>query len=134
MALVMKTLIVEDDFVPRLVLQRALETFGTVDAATNATEGLAAFNFALQQGRPYQLVCLDIDMPDASGLDVLKEMRHQEVERQVPDELRARVLMTSGHSEADQVRTAFFNRSDGFLVKPIDFEKLKAKLKSFGFV
>ena len=130
----MKTLIVEDDFVARLVLQRALEFYGTVDAATNATEGLAAFKFALQQTRPYQLICLDIKLPEGSGHEVLKEMRLQEETFQVPEELRARVLMTSGHTEADQVRTAFFNRSDGFLAKPIDFERLKVRLKKFGLI
>jgi two-component system chemotaxis response regulator CheY len=130
----MKALIVDDDFVPRMVLQRALEAHGTVDAATNAVEALAAFAFALQQGKPYQLVCLDIEMPDASGHEVLREIRRREVELKVPEESRVRVLMTSGHSEADQVRTAFINRSDGFLVKPVDFARLKALLRKFALI
>ena len=130
----MKTLIVEEDFVPRMILQRTLEVYGTVDAATNAIEGLAAFKFALQQTQPYQLVCIDIEMPDGSGHETLKEMRLLEESFQVPEELRVRALMTSSTADVDQVRTAFINRSDGFLAKPIDLERLKARLKKFGLI
>jgi response regulator of citrate/malate metabolism len=42
--------------------------------------------------------------------------------------------MTSGHSEADQVRTAFINRSDGFLVKPVDFARLTALLRKYALI
>lgn len=130
----MKTLLVDADFVSRMLLQRALEIYGTVDVATNATEGLAAFEFAIKQTRPYQLVCLDIGMSDDNGQVVLKAMRHQEEALTVPEELRARVVMTSGHAVADQVRTAFHNRSDSFLAKPVDVARLKKVLFRFGLI
>lgn len=130
----MKILLVEADFVSRMLLQRALGAYGAVDVATNALEGLAAFEFAIKQTRPYQLVCLDIGMSDGSGQAVLKEIRRQEETLTVPEELRSRVVMTSGHVEADQVRTAFHNRSDGFLAKPVDPERLKAVLLRFGLI
>ena len=130
----MKILLVEADFVSRLLLQRVLGAYGTVDVAINVVEGLAAFEFAIKQTRPYQLICLDIGMSDGSGQAALKEIRHQEEVLKVPDELCARVVMTSGHAEADQVRTAFHNRSDGFLAKPVDPERLKSVLRRFGLI
>jgi two-component system chemotaxis response regulator CheY len=124
----MKSLIVEDEFICRVVLQRALQPYGVCDAATNATEALAAFKCAHGASDPYQLICLDIEIPGASGHEVLKELRRFEAQLGVPADRAVKVLMTSGHSEPDQVRTAFHNRSDGFLVKPIDLLALNRKL------
>jgi two-component system chemotaxis response regulator CheY len=119
-----KSLVVDDEFVPRMVLQRVLQAYGTSDAATNAIE----------QKNNYQLICLDIEMPDGSGQEVLKSIRRIETELQVPEELQARILMTSSHSHADQVKTAFFNGSNGFLVKPIDQERLVKKLLELALI
>lgn len=130
----MKSLIVEDEFICRVVLQRALQPYGVCDAATNATEALAAFKCAHGAGDPYQLVCLDIEIPGASGQEVLKELRRFEAQLGVTADRVVKVLMTSGHSDPDQVRTAFHNRSDGFLVKPIDLLALNRKLRGFGLI
>lgn len=130
----MKSLVVDDEFVPRTVLQRILQAHGPCDAAINAVEALAAVRQAIQQKNPYNLVCLDIEMPDDSGQNVLKEIRRLETDFQVPSELATKVLMASGHSEIEQVKTAFHNGSDGFLVKPIDPERLLKKLKELALI
>lgn len=129
-----KSLVVDDEFVPRMVLQRILQAHGPCDAATNVVEALAAVRHAIEQKHTYQLICLDIEMPDGSGQEVLKTIRRIESELQVPAELQSRILMTSSHSHADQVKTAFFNGSDGFLVKPVDQERLMKKLTELALI
>ena len=130
----MKSLVVDDEFVPRMVLQRILQAHGPCDAATTTAEAMAAVRHAIDLKNPYQLICLDIEMPDGSGQDVLKEIRRLEEELTVPSELRARVLMASGHSEAEQVKTSFFNGGDGFLVKPVEPERLMRKLRELALI
>jgi two-component system, chemotaxis family, chemotaxis protein CheY len=126
--------VVDDEFVPRMVLQRILQAHGVCDAATTGVEAMAAVRHAIDQKTPYQLICLDIEMPDGSGHDLLKQIRQLEEQVQVPDELRARVLMASGHSEPEQVKASFYNGSDGFLVKPVDPERLLRKLRELALV
>lgn len=130
----MKSLVVDDEFVPRMVLQRILQAHGACDAATTTAEAMAAVRHAIDQKMPYQLICLDIEMPDGSGQDVLKQIRQLEEQLQVPGELRAKVLMASGHSEPEQVKASFYNGGDGFLVKPIDPERLTRKLRDLALI
>lgn len=130
----MKSLVVDDEFVPRTVLQRILQTHGPCDAAATPAEAMIAVRHAIQQKTPYQLICLDIEMPGGSGQDLLKEIRLVEDQAAVPPELRAKVLMASGRSEPEQVKASFFNGSDGFLVKPVDPERLTRKLRELALI
>ena len=49
----MKTLIVEDDFTSRRLLQRFLAPFSDCDVAVNGKEAVEAFRLALEAGQPY---------------------------------------------------------------------------------
>ena len=130
----MKSLVVDDEFVPRMVLQRILQAYGPCDAAINVAEALLAMRHSFELKEPYQLICLDIEMPDGSGQDLLQEFRHLEGQATVPDELQTRVLMTSSRSESEQVKTSFHNGANGFLVKPIDLERLKKRLRELALI
>jgi two-component system chemotaxis response regulator CheY len=129
-----KSLVVDDEFVPRMVLQRLLQGYGPCDGATTVVEALGAIRYAIEHGKPYDLICLDIELPGGSGQDVLKELRRLEEQASTQSPHVARVLMTSGHSEAEQVKTAFNNGSDGFLVKPVDVDRLKKKLRELTLI
>ena len=63
----MKTLIVEDDFTSRLLLQELLRRFGPCHVAVNGVEAVDAVTAALTANAPYDLICLDIMMPVMGG-------------------------------------------------------------------
>ena len=67
----MKTLIVEDEPTSRLLLQAILSGYGDCDIATDGEEAVEAFRSALEQGVPYNLVCMDIMMPKLDGHEAL---------------------------------------------------------------
>lgn len=129
----MRSLIVEDDLVCRRVLQKLLLAFGPTEAVVNGAEALAAVAQALVDQNPFHLICLDIDMPDMTGHQVLVQLRKDEDERPDSNAQRVRVLMTSSHSQPEHVVLSFHNRCDGFLVKPINPQKLAERLHVFGF-
>jgi two-component system chemotaxis response regulator CheY len=129
----MHALIVEDDMVCRRILQKLLSAYGSVDAVTNGREALTAIQKARAAQTPYHLICLDIDMPDMNGHQVLIQIRKEEDSLGGVPDARARVLMTTGHSQPEHVVVAFHNRCDGFLVKPVNPHKLSEKLHVFGF-
>ena len=60
----MKTLIVEDDFTSRLLLQEFLKAYGPCHIAGNGGKAIEAVSLALDAQEPYDLICLDIMMPD----------------------------------------------------------------------
>lgn len=129
----MHVLIVEDDLVCRKVLQKLLAGYGTVEAVTCGNDALIAIQQARDNGVAFQLICLDIDMPDMTGHQVLAQLRREEDGRKCPPDQRLRVLMTSGHSQPENVVASFHNRCDGFLVKPVNPHKLAERLNAFGF-
>ena len=77
----MKTLIVEDDFTSRLLLQEILKIYGPVHIAVNGKEAVDAVHLALELGEPYELICLDIMMPEMNGQESLGKIREMEEAR-----------------------------------------------------
>ena len=63
----MKTLIVGEDFTGRRVPQRRLAGYGETHIAVNGPEAVDAFSGALASGKPDELICLDIMMPEPDG-------------------------------------------------------------------
>ena len=120
----MKILIVEDDFSSRLLLQKLLAPYGECHIAVNGREAVSAFRTALEAGRPYGLVCLDIMMPEKDGQVALKEMRALEEARGIVSTHGAKVIMTTALGDVKNVAAAYQELCDGYLVKPIDKEKL----------
>lgn len=127
----MKALIVEDDFTSRLVLQGMLAEYGASHVAVNGREALAAIATALRSGEPYDLVCLDIMMPELDGQATLRELRAAEHAAGTFE--GAKVLMTTALRDSKNVMDAFREQCDGYLVKPIDRARLRQYLDGFGF-
>ena len=59
----MKILLAEDDFVTRKFMASFLSKYGECDVTVDGMEAVDAFMLALEEGEPYDLVCLDIMMP-----------------------------------------------------------------------
>lgn len=125
----MKILIAEDDFISRLLLQELLKTYGQAHIAVNGREALAAVRVALESDRPYDLICLDITMPEMSGQDALREIRLAEETSGVAGQARAKIIMTTALADKDNVVTARDQHCDSFLVKPIERTRLVGELR-----
>ncbi len=130
----MRILIAEDDYVSRKFLYKFLCRYGDCDVTVDGVEAIDVFLMALDEGRPYDLVCLDIMMPELDGIQVLKTIRKLEIERDIKEELRTKVIMTTALSHTDQVLESFDSGSEGYAVKPIDTDKLVKVLEKLKLV
>ncbi len=130
----MKALIAEDDLTSRLLLQNLLAPYGGVHSVANGREAVAAFKQAALKRQPFDLICLDIMMPEMDGQSALKEIRVLEESAGVLPGKGVKVLMTTALGDAKNVFTAFRELCDGYLVKPIDRGKLLGYLKGFGLI
>lgn len=124
----MKTLIVEDDFTSRLLLQELLKTHGPVHIAINGREAVTAVRLALEADEPYKLICLDIMMPELDGQGALKEIRALEHAKGIWSSSGAKIVMTTALNSMKDVNNAFGGLCDGYLVKPIEKAKLQETL------
>ena len=71
----MRILLAEDDFVTRKFMSNFLSKYGECDVTVDGMEAVDAFMMALEEGNPYDLVCLDIMMPVMNGLEATKAIR-----------------------------------------------------------
>ncbi|NLJ96819.1 MAG: response regulator [Clostridiales bacterium] len=127
----MRILIAEDDFITRIYMSRFLSKYGECDIAVDGKEAVEAFSMALDEGMGYDLVCLDIIMPNKDGYQALEQIREIEIANEVPVEERANIVMSSALAEKRNVTKAFNMGCTAYAGKPIDpqkFEKLLKKL------
>jgi len=130
----MKSLVVDDKAVCRLLLEGMLKIYGRVDLVPDGASALDAFSAALTKGEPYNLVCIDVRMPGMDGHAVLKSLRSFEEASGVKLGSGAKIVMVSASSENSDVMTAFRSSCDAYLVKPVARVELQARLLELGLL
>lgn len=131
----MKALIVDDDFYSRNMIHEILRPFAACDIAVNGEEAIEAFGKALVAGEPYDIVCLDLVMPELDGQDALKEIRALEAERDTTPGKEAKIIVTTMLDDNKTTHDAFFlGGATSYLVKPINEDKLLGELRSLKLI
>lgn len=120
----MKTLIVEDDNISRLVLSKYLSRYGEIDVAENGMEALNLFKDALETDDLYDLVCMDIMMPKLDGIKTLKEIKKLEKKYSIKKINRVKVIMITALNDEKSLKECYTNGCDAYLWKPIEFSVL----------
>ena len=130
----MKTLIVEDDFTNRVLLQSFLSHYGECHIAVNGNEAVEAFRTALHSGARYDLICMDIEMPEMNGHEAVRQIRALEQKQRDRFPSCARIIMTTGASDSDNVLQGLQEKCDSYLLKPISASRLHRELTVLGLV
>ncbi len=122
----MRSLIVDDDAMGRLMLASFLEELGPCDQAENGQQALELIDAATAAGSPYNLICLDIVMPIMDGTTTLHGIR----ERDQQQGKRTKVFMISACSSPEDIQDAFFEGDcDDYVVKPFQREAVTQMLQ-----
>jgi DNA-binding response OmpR family regulator len=112
----MRILLVEDDINMAHLVKRGLEEEGyAVDVAGNGLEGQN-----LAENWPYDLVILDIVLPEKNGLDVCVSLREKKVDTPI-------LLLTCKSDVRDKVN-GLNSGADDYLTKPFDIGELLARV------
>lgn len=130
----MKFLIVDDDEVSRKLLAKILEPFGSCDMAENGVQAVQAVSRARQRGEPYDLVTLDIMMPEMDGQEALCEIRKVEYNQGIHGREGTKVLMVTALEDTRHIIAAFRAGCEGYIVKPIDRQAVLDKLVELGLL
>lgn len=113
----MRILIVEDDRALRQTLKDGLTEVGYHVTSAHTVRKARA----LSEGQPFDLVLLDLGLPDGDGVDYLQELR---VHNDCPV-----LIITARDTLSDKVR-GFEAGGDDYLVKPFDFQELIARMRA----
>jgi class 3 adenylate cyclase len=113
-------LVVDDNKVNRLLLARSLEQQGhEVAVAENGKVAMEMLHL-----KSYDLLLLDVDMPEMNGFEVLEALLQDSVLREIP------VIMTSASDELDRVVKCIEMGAEDYLVKPLNSTLLRARVNA----
>ena len=126
----MRILIVEDDFDARMIAQQIVQPLGQVDVAVNGKEATRAFQVAHAEKKPYDVVLLDIMLPDLSGRDALREIRRMEENMGIGGLQRVGVIMVTALDDSQTIMDSFFRDGcEGYVTKPYGRDALLAEIR-----
>jgi signal transduction histidine kinase/CheY-like chemotaxis protein len=115
----LRLLVVEDNVINQKVALRILERLGyDADLANNGREAVAAV-----ERQPYDLLLMDVQMPEMDGLEATRAIRARLPAEQQP----AIIAMTAAASREDQ-QACLAAGMDAFISKPVQIEELTAVL------
>jgi phosphoserine phosphatase RsbU/P len=130
----MNTLIVENDFSSRRLLQKFLSPYGICDVATNGSEALWAFKAAWKEGQLYNLLCLDLMIPGMEDLEVQREIRNMEEEMGIRGGNRLKMILTGTSEGPPQKKEDWDPEREVYLTKPISKQKLLKEVANLGLL
>ena len=134
----LKILIVEDNFLSRLILMEFLSQYGVCHIAKDGVEAIEAFVTAHDRKppEPYDLICLDILLPRMDGHQACKTIREIERGKEVEgtEDEAAIIMITALDDPATYVKACYECGADAFLRKPVDLNQLKRQLSGLRLI
>lgn len=130
----MKTLIVEDVHFLALILERIINPFGPVDFAPNGRKAIDLCSKAFAKNEPYDLICLDLLLPEVDGFEVLYHIRHFEDSFNIPKDDRTKIIVISTFNDSKTVTRASRAGCDGYIAKPFRKDKILEELQIHGLI
>ena len=125
-----KVLVVDDNFANRELLIEILDGYAQCDTSVNGREAMMQYQLALSDGVAYDIILLDIAMPEVDGLEFLKFVRETETAAGVPAGEGVPIIMVTAFEKP--FMKAFNSGCDDYILKPIDgtalLQKIQAKL------
>jgi two-component system chemotaxis response regulator CheY len=128
----LKTLIVEDEFTSRILLQNLLTPYGECHIAVSGEEAVEAFRMAVADAAPYDMICMDLRLPAMDGVEAVRQIREAEANNGVPWSNRVKIIMETSVDDLKNVMRSFHELCDAYLVKPIKKASLLEEMRKMG--
>ena len=130
----MRILIAEDNLVNRHLMQKLLQPVGDCDLVEDGEKALEFARQAIEHENPYDLICMDVMMPNMDGHDAVAAIRKLEQEKGIPEPKQAKVIMTTAVDSASSFKIAETCGANGYLIKPVRKLQLYDELEKLGLV
>jgi CheY-like chemotaxis protein len=122
----LSVLVAEDNEINALLMRSLLGRLGHhAVITTNGEEALESWLSAKSAGSPYDLVLMDIQMPQLNGIDATQRIRQLEAGQ---SGRRTPILALTANTLVEDRYACFEAGMDGFLIKPLDRDKLAEAL------
>ncbi|WP_421899864.1 response regulator [Maridesulfovibrio sp.] len=130
-------LVVDDDFASRKVLNHYLSKYMDCYVAKDGVEAIQAFTESLYGNSPrFDLIALDIMMPNIDGLQACKAIRQMERSKNLDTfGAETKIFIVSSLNDEKTIHKAVYEcQADTYLIKPVKFEDLQRQLVRFKLI
>lgn len=118
-----KILVVDDMSTMRKIVSKILKDIGFTDIS-EAADGVLAWEAVNSSASPFGLIISDWNMPNCTGIDLLKRVRADQRFKKTP------FVLVTAEAEQHQVAAAVTAGVDQYVVKPFSKDQLQTKLES----
>lgn len=129
----MNVLIVEDDIISQKIILDCLLEY-KCSLVSSAIEAVEMFQLALNQNNPYDLICMDIILPEFDGYETIKKIRTIEKKYNIPKEKTVKIIITTVLNDSRSLKKGFDLNCDAYAGKPINKKELINTIKSLNFI
>ncbi len=119
-----KALCIEDDLLCQKRLDMILSDFCQCDFADNGRLGFEKFKHSLESGPQYELITLDIQMPEWDGHETLKHIREYEAQKGILGLDGVKVIMLTSQGTPEHIFSSFREGCEAYVFKSFMGEKL----------
>jgi len=134
----LKILVVEDDFTSRTILMQFFSEYGVCHIAKDGLEAIRAFTntYELNPPEPYDLICMDIMMPNMDGTQAARTIREIERGKGVEGtEYETAIIIASSVSDpATIIRACYECGANYYFVKPLSFSQMKQQMRKLNLI
>jgi two-component system chemotaxis response regulator CheY len=120
-----RILVIDDFKTMRSIVKKTLQNMGysQIDEAEDGAQGYQKMNDSFTEGKPFGLVVCDWNMPNMSGLELLRKVRSETNYKTVP------FVLVTAENEQKQVIEAAKAGVSNYIVKPFTPSDFQTKLK-----
>lgn len=129
----LKILIVDDSASARGLVTSYLQPFGSCDQASDGKRAVDLVTDALAGDRPYDLVVMDLIMPEMDGMAAMRAIRALEAEHGLDENTRSKIVTLSSRTDPEPMLTAQMEcEADTYITKPFDKAVLMEAIANLG--
>ena len=129
----MKIMIVDDEPVSRRIMAKTLAPIGKCTITDSGKKAIVLFEKAVKKKAPFELIILDISMPDISGIQVLNQIRTREKNLKTPKDGRAKIIMVTASMRRSAIRKCIRLGCNSYIAKPYNRAQIFRELERLGF-
>lgn len=126
----LRILVIDDEFAALTKMKLMLAPYGDVELAKSGNQALQLIKKSLLNNVYYDLITIDIELPDMNGLEILENIINYEKNYSV---MAVKIIITSSGTP-ENVSNAIERNCNDFMTKPVKKVVLHQKLIKFGLV
>ena len=127
-----RALIVEDEHVAREKLKMLMSKFSDCKTVETGEDAIRSFSDSLHSKHYFNVVLLDIGLPDMNGKAILNKIHQLEKEKGVAPEDKTKIIMVTASAAGQALFGSIHDNCDDYLLKPVNEAILRDKLNAVG--